>query len=102
MMRGFFSSVPVTNAVPASAVNECCEIEEPECEIFTGYVSDISNVDDNDEVLPEGTVDDGHEGDDEQEDAVEQLTNRMSPTAVNSMSMIPSHWPDIACQKFPI
>ena len=102
MMCGFFSSVPVTNAVPARAVNEHREIEEPGCEIFTGYWSDISNADDDDEVLPEGTGDDGHEGDDEQEDEVERLTNRMSPTAVNSMSMMPSHWPDVACQKFPI
>ena len=102
MMRGFFTSVPVTNAVPASAVDKRHEIKEPECEIFTGYWSDISNVDDDDEVLPEGTGDDGHEGDDEQEDEVERLTNRMSPTAVNSVSMMPSHWPDVACQKFPI
>lgn len=102
MMHGFFTSVPATNVVLVSIVDERCEIEEPECKIFTGYWSDISNADDDDEVLPEGTGDDGHEGDDEQKDEVEQLTNRMSPTAVNSMSMMPLHWPNVACQKFPI
>ena len=92
MMHGFFTSVPVTNAMLVSAVDECCEIEEPECKIFT-------NADD-EEVFLEDTG---------MMVMREMMNMRMKndlPTEclppLSTVFMMPSHWPNIACQKFPI